>query len=103
MRDPEPNTPLWQARFRAPIVGFPTGRKLTVAGTSDRGGFDVFVSESGGPAKLVAHSPEGIDLGGSNAMMAGPGQGALSADETLLAIEHSEHGDVIHPSLRVLD
>ncbi len=30
-------------------------------------------------------------------------RGALSADGTLLCIEHAEHGDLIHPALRVLD
>ncbi|HXG27036.1 MAG TPA: prolyl oligopeptidase family serine peptidase [Candidatus Binatia bacterium] len=83
--------------------GLAIGRKRTVAGTSDRDGFDVFVSEGGGPARRLVHSEESIDLGGGQALMAGPDQAALSADETLICIEHSEHGDLIHPSLRILD
>jgi hypothetical protein len=31
------------------------------------------------------------------------GSGGLSADGSLLCIRHSEHGDVIHPALRILD
>ena len=30
-------------------------------------------------------------------------RGGLSADGTLLCLEHAEHGDLIHPALRVLD
>ncbi len=30
-------------------------------------------------------------------------RGALSADGTLLCLEHAEHGDLIHPALRVVD
>ena len=30
-------------------------------------------------------------------------RGALSADGALLCLEHAEHGDLIHPALRVLD
>ena len=30
-------------------------------------------------------------------------RGALSADGALLCLEHAEHGDLIHPALRVVD
>ena len=83
--------------------GLAIGRHRTVAGTSDRDGFDVFVAEAGGPARLLLHSEESIDLGGGQALMAGPDQAALSADERLLCVEHSEHGDLIHPALRVME
>ncbi|HUQ44387.1 MAG TPA: prolyl oligopeptidase family serine peptidase [Candidatus Limnocylindria bacterium] len=83
--------------------GISIGRQRIAAATSDREGFDLFISEGAGPARRLLHSDESIVLGGSNALMAGSGQGALSADETLICIEHSEHGDLIHPSLRILD
>jgi acetyl esterase/lipase len=83
--------------------GLAIGRGLTVAAVSDREGFALYRSVGGAAAERIAMSPESIQLGGSNAFMAGPEQAALSADERLLCIEHSEHGDLIHPSLRVLE
>ncbi len=83
--------------------GLAIGRRLTAAAVSDRAGFGVFVAEAGGPARRIATSIESIQLGGANTMVSGTDRAALSADETLLAIEHAEHGDLIHPSLRILD
>ena len=83
--------------------GLAIGRGLTVAAISDREGFSLYRSVGGAAAERIATSPESLQLGGSNAFMAGPDDAALSADETLLCIEHSEHGDLIHPSLRILD
>ena len=83
--------------------GISIGRSRLAVATSDRDGFDLFISDDGGTARRLVHSEETLELGGANAMMAGPELGALSADESLLCYEHSEHGDVIHPSLRVID
>ena len=83
--------------------GIAIGRGRTVAALSDRNGFSLYGAEPNGAAKLIANSPESLELGGAGALMAGPDQGALSADETLLCVEHAEHGDQIHPSLRILD
>ena len=83
--------------------GLAIGRRRTVAALSDRDGFWLYAAEGRGEARRIAGSPESLELGGSGALMAGPDQGALSADESLLCIEHSEHGDQIHPSLRILD
>ena len=83
--------------------GLAIGRGRTLAALSDRDGFGLYGAEANGDVRQIAHSPESIELGGAGALMAGPDQGALSADETLLCIEHSEHGDQIHPSLRILD
>ena len=84
-------------------AGLAIGRKRTVAALNDRDGFSIWSSESGGVAHKLAFSDESLELGGVNALMAGPDQGGLSADESLLCLEHSEHGDLIHPALRVLD
>ncbi len=83
--------------------GLAIGRRRIVAAISDRAGFGLYRSEAGGAAERIAGSRESIQLGGSNTFIAGPEQAALSADERLLCIEHAEHGDVIHPSLRILD
>ncbi len=93
------------------IEGLPTGwddglvigRGRTFAAVSDHEKFAVYGAEANGDVRMIASSPESIELGGSGALMAGPDQGALSADETLVCIEHSEHGDQIHPALRILD
>jgi len=84
--------------------GIALGRKRTIAAISDREGFKVFTSEGGAPARLIAQSPESIELGGANAMVRGGVElGALSADESLLALEHADHGDLLHQALRVVD
>ena len=83
--------------------GMSIGRTRTAAGVSDRDGFAVFVADGGGLARRIATSSESLQLGGSNAMTAAADHAALSTDESLLCIEHAEHGDTIHPSLRVLD
>jgi dipeptidyl aminopeptidase/acylaminoacyl peptidase len=71
-------------------AGLEIGRRLTVLGTATDGGSSIWLSRDGSAAELVYHHPEDA------------GVGALSHNETLLAISHSEHGDSRHPSLRVL-
>ncbi len=74
---------------------------IVVAGIGDRGGFAVHVSTDGSTARELHRSTDYVGLGG-----AGDGgflRGALSADGTLLCLEHAEHGDLIHPALRVVD
>jgi dienelactone hydrolase len=83
--------------------GLSIGRRLIVAAVSDRDGFGVYRAADGGVAERIATSPESLQLGGANSFSSGPDRGALSADETLLCIEHAEHGDLIHPSLRIVD
>jgi pimeloyl-ACP methyl ester carboxylesterase len=84
--------------------GIALGRRWTIAAISDRDGFKVFASGGGGPARLLALSREAIELGGADSMVRGGAElGALSADESLLCLEHSDHGDMLHPALRVID
>ena len=74
---------------------------IVVAGISDRDGFAIYVSLDGAPATELSRSTESIHLGG--AWDGGFARGALSADGLLLCVEHSEHGDLIHQALRVVD
>src|SRR4029078_12572711 len=45
-------------------------------------------------------STEAVSLGSDGG---GFNRAALSSDGTLLTLEHAEHGDLIHPALRVID
>ncbi len=84
--------------------GLAIGRRRTAAVVSDREGFGVYVSTNGQPAQRLAWSEESIEIGGSNVNVgAATHAGGLSANERLLCLEHAEHGDLIHPALRVLD
>ncbi len=84
--------------------GLAPGRTRSIVAMSDQNGFGLYVVEATGGTRLLAHSTESILLGGGNAMTRGGHELAgLSADETLVAIEHGEHGDLIHAALRVLD
>jgi len=74
---------------------------IVVAGISDQDGFGVHVSLDGGPAREIYRSPESVRLGGVDE--GGFLRGGLSADGSLLCLEHAEHGDLIHPALRVID
>jgi len=84
--------------------GLAPGRTRSIVAMSDQDGFGLYVVEANGSARQLVHSTESILLGGGNAMTHGGHELAgLSADETLVAIEHGEHGDLIHAALRVLD
>jgi dipeptidyl aminopeptidase/acylaminoacyl peptidase len=82
--------------------GLALGRTRTVVAVSNEDGFAVWVAEGSAPARRIHADPQPIHLAG--APITGTGEsGALSADERLLAIAVSEDGDVLHPSLCVLD
>ena len=82
--------------------GVALGLGIAAVAIADRdGGFAVFVSIDGGPVKEIARSTEWIGIAG-NWDDAGDRAG-LSTDGTLLALQHAEHGDVLHPSLRIVD
>jgi len=94
---------------RALLAGIPHGWSeglaqapdIVAAGLSDRDGFAVYVSLDGGGAREVYRSSASVRLGSVDE--GGFLQGALSADGSLLCLEHAEHGDLIHPALRVID
>ncbi len=74
---------------------------IVAAGISDRDGFAVHVSLEGDPVKEVYRSAESVRIGSVDS--GGFLLGGLSADGSLLCLEHAEHGDLIHPALRVID
>ncbi len=74
--------PAWSA-------GLEIGERLTVVGSSGHDGSTVHVVRAAGTSVLYAHE-EDADVA------------ALSRDESLVALEHSEHGDSRHKALRVL-
>jgi len=74
---------------------------IVAAGLSSRDGFTVYVSIDGGAVRAIHRSDFSVRLGGVDE--GGFLRGALSADGALLCLEHAEHGDLIHPALRVVD
>jgi dipeptidyl aminopeptidase/acylaminoacyl peptidase len=91
------------------LVGVPHGWSnglaqapgIVVVGTGDSDGFALHVSLDGDLAHELHRSSEYVGLGGL--AMGGFLRGALSTDGTMLCVEHAEHGDLIHPALRILD
>jgi dipeptidyl aminopeptidase/acylaminoacyl peptidase len=88
--------------------GLALGRERVAAGISSAEGFGIWVAE-GNPsagnleARLLHRHAESVRVGGGSTLLEGSNQGGLSADGQLLALEHSEHGDLMHPALRVVD
>ncbi len=74
---------------------------VVAAGLSDRNGFAVYVAIEGDRAREVYRSNDSVRLGSVDE--GGFLRGALSADGSLLCLEHAEHGDLIHAALRVID
>ncbi|MBA8827397.1 dienelactone hydrolase [Saccharopolyspora lacisalsi] len=71
-------------------AGLEPGARVTALGMSTDDGLTVWISRDGGSPEVVyQHEQDG-------------GLAALSRDENLLVIMHSEHGDSRHPALRVL-
>lgn len=71
--------------------GLLLGNRHTVIGITDEAGSTIFVADAGGSTRELYHHRESAHAA------------ALSEDETLVAIEHSERGDARHPAVRVLD
>ena len=73
---------------------------IVAAGLSNEDGFGIYVSLDGDEAQMIHHSSESVLI---SSVGQGFLRGGLSADGALLCLEHSEHGDLIHPALRVVD
>ncbi|MFE4516469.1 prolyl oligopeptidase family serine peptidase [Kitasatospora sp. NPDC056783] len=85
----EPAVPGLRPSYRAGLaLG---GDGLAVIGTTVTGETSVHVSRPGAEPRVLYRHPSDAHVG------------ALSADETLVVIGHSEHGDSRHKAVRVLD
>lgn len=71
-------------------AGLDIGRTVVAVGTSTDDGTTIWLRRGTAAAEVVYTHAEDA------------GVGALSEDETLLAISHSEHGDSRHPAVRVV-
>ena len=71
-------------------AGLEIGRRTLAVGTSTDEGSTIWLRHGADPPRVLYTHTEDA------------GVGALSDDETLLAIGHSEHGDSRHPAVRVL-
>jgi dipeptidyl aminopeptidase/acylaminoacyl peptidase len=70
--------------------GLAIGHHITALGADTDDGSTIWLARDGGPAEVAYVSKHNA------------GVAALSRDERLVAIGHSEHGDSRHPALRVL-
>jgi pimeloyl-ACP methyl ester carboxylesterase len=74
---------------------------MLVAGISGADGFGVFASaDDGVTVKEIARSTEHMRVAGRDGAF---NRGGLSADGSLVCLQHAEAGDEIHEALRVLD
>lgn len=71
-------------------AGVEVGRTLAIAGFSDDDGTRIHLAQDGAIRTVYQHEADG-------------GFGALSTDETMWVLSHSEHGDSRYPALRALD
>jgi dipeptidyl aminopeptidase/acylaminoacyl peptidase len=100
--------PFHGGETRPLLVGVPHGWSeglafapgVIAAALSGRDGFTVYVTVEGS-TEAIHHSARSVRLG--SAEEGGFLRGALSTDGSLLCLEHAEHGDLIHPALRVVD
>ena len=74
--------------------GLSQAQHVVAAAISTRDGFGIWTAWAGEPAVELASSTDFLALGSDRA--------GLSSDGELMCLEHSEHGDLIHPALRVL-
>ena len=101
--------PFGGGETRAFLEGIPHGWSeglaqapgIVVAGVSDRDGFAVHISLEGAGPRQVYRSTESVRLGSVDG--GGFLRGALSADGSLLCLEHAEHGGLIHSALKAID
>jgi dienelactone hydrolase len=78
-------------------AGFAQRGDVTALGMNDRDGFAVYVKVGLEAARMLMRHEDMVAVGGE-----GDSSG-VSADGSLVAVGHSEHGDRLHPALRVFD
>ncbi len=71
-------------------AGLALGDEVIAVGTATDDGFAVHVARRGEGPRLLHRHEEMVEVAG------------LSRDGALLAMEHAEHGDAIHPAVRVV-
>jgi len=81
--------------------GWPAGLSLRpgmlAMAMGDREGFTAYVKTGGEPARVLMRHEDMLTIGGEF------GEAGVSADGSMVAVGHSEHGDRLHPALRVFD
>jgi dienelactone hydrolase/Tol biopolymer transport system component len=86
----EPAAPGLDPSYPAGLALGRDGRTAIVGRSTDEDGSTIYVSRTGGdPVEVYRHRESA-------------GVGDLSHDGSLIAIEHTEHGDAMHSALRVL-
>lgn len=89
----DPTTPAGHPLPDAPAgypAGLEVGRQLVLAGFADDEGTRIHRSVTGGPSTVVYRHPEDASVS------------ALSTDESIWILAHTEHGDARYPALRAI-
>jgi hypothetical protein len=74
---------------------------VVAAGIStEDGAFGIYASVDGERMRAIADSSQWLSLAGDEH---GSDLAGLSADGSLLAIQHAEHGNLMHPALRIVE
>jgi acetyl esterase/lipase len=83
-------------------AGLALGASVRAVGTADRHGtFAIHVAVDGGPSRVLYRHREAAGVAGPERV--GFNLAGLASDESLLLVEHTEHGDPLHPALRAFD
>ncbi|HEY5435814.1 MAG TPA: prolyl oligopeptidase family serine peptidase [Candidatus Limnocylindrales bacterium] len=83
--------------------GLAIGRHRSLAAVSTEEGYTVWVSDDGGPVRLLHEHAQPVRLAGGWGLSGSVDRGALSADDRVVVLEVMEDGDVLHPSLKAMD
>lgn len=83
--------------------GLAIGRRRSLAAVSTEDGYTVWVSDDGGPVRLLHEHAQPVRLAGGWGLTGSVDRGALSADDRVVVLEVMEDGDVLHPTLRAVD
>jgi len=82
--------------------GMAQAEGLILAGISTSDGlFEIFAIEAGAAPRSIATGKDWLTVAG--VYSGGSDLAGLSADGTLAALQHAEHGDITHPALRIVD
>jgi len=80
-------------------MGISFGGDAVAVGLATDDGYAVFVSGDEASTRIVYEHEQPAGVG----RLWPEGSGGLSADGSMVCLRHTEHGDSVHPSLRVLD